>query len=158
MVDPTVELTQPGGPYLYGEVILTDGAGSYTIAPTLRPYFVSFKIPSVVGTRETVDCEHQGVNTAVVGFPVTLSLNLIGIAVALNKPLRVKDVYRIEIVRDLAEVVAVLEISGRERRFHVRNLSESIPAGAELSCRITNEKGSKPSTFSLGLITVELEA
>ena len=157
MVDPLVELVQPGGPYQYGEAILTDGAGSWTIAPTFRPYFVSFTLSHGVGSGEIVDCEHQGHSTAIIGFPVTLDLNLIGIAVALDKPPRAKHSYRIEIVQNLDKVVAVLEISERRRRFHTRNLSEQIKAGSELSCRVAHANGVKTSTFSSGIIAVELE-
>jgi len=159
MVDPTVEIIQPGGPFDYGEAILTDGGGGYTIAPTLRPYFVGFKIPSGVGVDEMVDCEHQGVSTALVGFPVPLTVNLIAIAVSLDMSVRKGSSYRIEILRDLAEVVGVLKITSTDkRRAFRRDLSAPVQEGSELSARIVHVSGKRASTFSTGTVVVELEA
>ena len=159
MVDPTVEIIQPGGPFPYGDAILTDGAGSYTIAPTLRPYFVSFKVPSKIEAEGLVDCEHQGVSTAVVGFPVPLSLNLIAISVVLDAPVGKGAVYHVEILRDLTEVIGRLKITPADKRRAVRrDLSVSVQEGAELSARVVHTSGKRISTFSTGLVVIELEA
>jgi len=159
MVDPTVEIIQPGGPFPYGDVILTDGAGGYTIAPTLRPYFVSFRIPSKIEAGESVDCEHQGVSTAVVGFPVPLPLNLIAISVALDLPIDQGAVYHVEILRDLTDVIGRLRITPADKKCAVRrDLSVPVQEGSELSARVVHTSGKRLSTFSTGIVVVELEA
>jgi len=161
LVDPTVEITQPGGPYNYGEAILTDGAGGYTIAPTLRPYFVSFRIPSCVKTGGYVDCEHQGVITSTAGFVLTLPTNLIAISVSVDLVAETDHAYIIEIVKDPtgdSVVVGSLVLEPKERYAFRRDLSVELDAGDEIGARVVHGLGARDSTFSTGIIVAEFEA
>jgi len=162
LVDPTVEITQPGGPYGYGEAILTDGGGSYTIAPTLRPYFISFCVPTQVGVGASVDCEHQGVPTSLVGFPVPLATNLIAIAISVDAAVQDGHAYDVEILLDpagAAEVIGSLGIDADDKNSTFRrDLSVKLDAGAELGARVAQTKGWQASAFSVGIITIELES
>jgi len=161
LVDPTVDLTQPGGPFVYGEGILTDGGGGFTIAPTLRPYFVSFRIPSRVRSRGTVACEHQGVDTSIAGFVTTLSVNLIAISVSLDAEVPVGHSYIVEIMKKSsgkARVLASLKLEpSDERQVFRRDLSEPISAGAEIGARVVHLAGQVESAFSTGIVVIELE-
>lgn len=161
LVDPTVDLTQPNGPFPYGEAILTDGAGSYTIAPTFRPYFIGFRIPEQVTVGGVIDCEHQGVVTTTSGPVVTLHTNLIGISVSVSAVVRVGHVYEIEIVRDptgTPVVVAALTIDAEDGRTAFRrDLNVGLPAGVELGARVSQTSGKLDSAFVEGLIIAELE-
>jgi len=162
LVDPTVELTQPGGPFDYGEAILTDGAGGYTIAPTLRPYFRSFRIPDQVPLGGIINCEYQGVLTTVAGAINPLVTNLIAITVVVGTAaIAAGTSYTVEIVRDPATaptVIGTLVIDdGDGRSTFRRDLSVGIPAGVEIGARITQTAGASPSTFSEGIIDIELE-
>jgi hypothetical protein len=161
LVDPLTEITQPGGPFPFGDAILADGAGSYTITSTLRPYFISFRIPSQVGIGATVDCEHQGVVTTTSGFITTLATSLIGISVSVDAAIQASHTYDIEIIRDptgTPVVVGTLEIDSVDGRTTFRrDLSVAVTAGTELGARITQTAGTLASVFVAGLISIELE-
>jgi len=161
LIDPTVEITQPGGPFGYGDAILTDGAGGYTIASTLRPYLFSFKIPAQVGIGGTVDCEHGGVVTTSAGLVIPLGTNLIAITVSVDVAVQAAHTYDIEIVRDptgAPVVIGTLELDSADgRKTFRRDLSVGLAAGVELGARITQTAGTLASAFSEGLIGIELE-
>jgi hypothetical protein len=159
MVDPTVELTQPGGPFDYGEALLTDGRGGYTIAPSLRPYFLGYAIPRQLEQGEALACEHHGVDSTVAGFVVTLTLNLIGVSLNLNKSIRRGAAYQVEVLVGCSgkmRCIAKLDIERGATTFR-RDLSEEIKAGQALGVRIRQTKGTKQSVFTGGLVGLELE-
>jgi hypothetical protein len=162
LVDPTVEIMQPGGPFPYGEAILTDGAGGYTIAPTLRPYLFSFKIPSGTGVGDTVDCEFNGIATSTVGLVLPLKTNLIAITVVVDAIVRKGCSYVVEILQDPVDnptVVETLKLTVKDgRKTFRRDLSVELKAGVELAARIRQTTGKTASAFSGGHVGVELEA
>ena len=141
LVDPTVELTQPGT-YPYGDTLLTDGAGGWTIGPSFRPYYISFSIPDPVPKKGTVVCWHQGVSCANAGPVVMSSVNLIGISVSLGTTIKPKRAYRVEIFRqhEKLEVLGVLEILKGDRGFR-RDLSVEVEEGSRLGARIIQVTG-----------------
>lgn len=160
LVDPTLEITQPGGPFPFGHGILADGAGSYTLAATLRPYFISFTLPAQVGIGATVDCEHQGVVTSTSGFIVPFAANLIAITISVDTAAQAAHTYDIEIVRDptgTPVVVGTLTLDPGERTDFRRDLSVAIAAGVELGARVIQTAGTLASVFSTGIIVAELE-
>ena len=161
MVDPTVEITQPGGPFPYGEAILTDGGGGYTIAATLRPYLYDLRVPSQVG-REHIDCEFNGVSTSTVGVILPLTTNLIAITVVVDVAVRKDASYVVEVVEDSVadpKVIATLVLDASDvRKAFRRDLSVEIKAGSELGVRVRQITGERPSVFSIGRVGIELEA
>jgi hypothetical protein len=161
LVDPTVEIMQPGGPYDYGFALLTDGAGSYTLAPTLRPYFLTFRLPRGVGVDESVSLHHHGVDTGRCGVPIPTTVNLIAISVAVDVKIRVGSAYVVEVFErkgDELKVIGTLEFATKDKRSALRrDLSEQINAGGELGVRIVHAKGRRAATFQEGLVTLELE-
>jgi len=159
MVDPTVELTQPGGPYPYGDALLTDGAGGYTIAPTLRPYLLTFSIPGRLGHNEQRACLHQGVDSLVSGVVLTTAANLIGLAVSVDQPVHV-GAYRVEallLTDDGPRLLGAVDLDGGKRRNVEVGLNIPISAGSEVGVRVLQTAGNLDSPFSTGIVTVELE-
>jgi hypothetical protein len=161
LIDPTVELTQPGGPFPYGEALLTDGAGGYTIAPTLRPYLITFRYSKSTGIAPgtAAYCDHQGVLTDLLGIPIPFAANIIGVGVALSHPTEAAQTFLVEIfqIMDHANVVfATLEIGSNVRRSFRRDLSVALASGAELGARIRHTAGAG-SSFTKGIVSVELE-
>jgi len=160
IVDPLIGITQPGGPYPPFHAILTDGMGGYTIEPTLRPYFLSFKLPckpDVFGIPAVASgCEHQGVDTSRVGIVLPLATNLIAISVSVYRddPLGHDGKLTIEIFSHKSGVIASLEVNAGEPRCFRRDLNEKIPAGDVIGARLV-------STYDyrhIGIVTIELEA
>jgi len=161
LVDPTLEVTQPGGPFPVGDAILTDGLGGYFIGPTFRPYLLSFSLPAGIDAGGTVNCEHQGVNTSVAGIVIPFATSLIAITVSVDTAVKVAHAYDIEIVSNPAGkpvVLATLSLQPQKRTHFQRNLSVAVEAGTELGARITQTSGTLASAFSTGLVSIELEA
>jgi len=161
-VDPTIEITQPGGPFPFGHGILADGAGGYLLAPTLRPYFLGFSLPAQVGVGGTVACEHQGVDTSISGVVVPFACSLIGISVAVDEAVQPAHSYAIEIVSDPTSTPTVLGTlllnTTDERTDFRRDLSVAISAGLEIGARFIQTAGDSSSAFTTGIVNIELEA
>lgn len=159
LVDPTVGITQPGGPFPFGYGILADGAGGYLLAPTLRPYFLGFAIPTSVGAKAVVGCAHHGIDTTEVGLVVTLPLSLTAISVSVDAKNRARHRYLVEVIShdgDSQVVLATLKFSTGRCAFRA-DLSKAIKAGSALGVRIRSVTGTRTSTFSRGLVLLELE-
>lgn len=162
LIDPTVELTQPGGPFPYGDTLLTDGAGSYTIGPTLRPYLITFHFSKLTGvTQGGCDyCDHQGVLTDLIGVPLPFGANIIGIAVAMSHPTEKNHRFLVEIfkIMDHANIViATLDVGPGVRRAFRRDLSVALEAGAELGARLRHTVGETVLPFTKAIVSLELE-
>lgn len=155
MVDPTVELTQPGGPFPYGEGLLTDGAGGYTIAPTLRPYLLSFAVPGRVYAGERLSCQHHGLDSTDVGFVTMFDSNLIGLSISVNQAVLEGNTYKVCVIVE-GEVRSTLELKQRDRAFR-RDLSEPIPAGSMIGVYVEQGASVGDSAFSAGIVGLELE-
>ena len=150
IVDPTVEITQPGGPFPVGHAILADGLGGYSIASTLRPYFLGFKLPAQVPLSSSVFCEYQSVATDSAGVIIPLATNLIAISVSVDAAVAASTSYDVEILSDPAgspSVIASLSLDATERTDFRRDLSVAISAGTELGARFTQTTGSAGSLF-----------
>lgn len=162
LVDPTVELSQPGGPFPYGEALLTDGAGSYTIGPTLRPYLLTFRFSNPTGVALTGCgyCDHQGVLTDLLGVPLPFAANIIGIGVSLSHETKKGQGALVEVFRIMEHanvVVAVLSVEQEMRSAFRRDLSVDLPAGAELGVRLRHVAGEQVLPFTKAIVSVELE-
>jgi len=159
VVDPLVDVTQPGGPYDYGEAILTDGAGNYTIAPTLRPYLLGFTLRGPVPDDDYgLSADYQGISTARMGLVLPFQANLIAITLAVSEPS--KNSYVFEVVQEPAEEAKVLSgivLEQGERKVFRRDLSVEIEAGSELGVCARLEGGEGSSFFDAAIIGVELE-
>lgn len=159
IIDPLTEITQPGGPYPYGNAILTDGAGNYTIAPTLRPYIFGFTLVGGVPGGGLRFLDYQNTATSSAGLVLPFATNLIGITVAVDAV--AVNSYDIEILRDPTAaapvVLGTLALDTGERTDFRRDLSVAIPAGAEIGARMVLSAGAGASTFLAGIISVELE-
>jgi hypothetical protein len=161
IVDPIIELTQPGGPFPMGHALLTDGLGGYMLDSTLRPYLLSFGLNNRVPANGSTNCSYQGVDTSKVGLVIPFESNLIAISIAINIELSAKDSYTVEIFgrrgnagKTLGQLVLV---PGNRTAFR-RDLSVEIPAGTELGARVIHTMGNSDSVFTSGLISIELEA
>ena len=160
IVDPTVEITQPGGPFPSGHAILADGLGGYTIDSTLRPYFLSFNLPGQVGIGGTVFCEHQNVDTSSAGVIIPLASNLIAISVSVDTAVAAATDDAIEVLSDPAgapSVLASISLDTGERTDFRRDLSVAVIAGTELGVRFVQTTGAAPSLFVTGIVNIELE-
>lgn len=161
LIDPTVELTQPGGPFPYGETLLTDGFGGYTIGATLRPYTISFRIPRSVAPAGTVPCEHQGVSSDLVGVPLPRSANLVCIVTAVDRPILPPFRYAVDVFvidEGSLQVIASVEIGAAKRRWLVDGFSVEIDSRSEVGVRIRHLAGGGISPFTTGLVVLELES
>jgi hypothetical protein len=159
IIDPLLELTQPGGPFPYGHAILTDGGGNYVIAPTLRPYIVGFTIVGGVPGGGLRFLDYQNVATLSAGFVLPFAANLMGISVAVDTV--AVNSYNIEILRNPTVaapiVLGTLSLDTGERTDFRRDLSVAIPAGAEIGARMVLSAGAGASAFLSGVVSVELE-
>lgn len=162
LVDPTVELSQPGGPFPYGEAILTDGAGGYTIAQTLRPYLITFCFSKYTGvTLGGCDyCDHQGMSTDLIGVPIPFGANIIGVAVSLSHATKDDHRFLVEIFKIMDRtniVIATLDVGPDVRRAFRRDLSVELEAGAEVGVRLRHTVGETLLPFTKAIISLELE-
>lgn len=158
LIDPTLEITQPGGPFPYGYSILTDGAGAYVIAPTLRPYILGFSVAGGVPDGGTRYMDYQNVATSFVGVVLPLATNLIAITVAVD--VIDANTYDVEIVSDptgAPVVLGTLTLDPGERTDYRRDLSVAIPAGTELGARLVRTVGAGASAFGAVAVSIELE-
>lgn len=161
LIDPTVELTQPGGPFPYGETLLTDGFGGYTIGATLRPYTISFRIPRSVEPAGTVPCEHQGVSSDLVGVPIPRSANLVSIVAVVDHPVPPPFRYAIDVIvldGGSPRVVASVEIGAAKRRWLVDGFSVEIDSRFEVGVQLRHLAGDGVSPFTTGLVVLEMES
>lgn len=156
MVNPTVELTQPGGPYDYGESLLTDGTGSWIIAPTLRPCYLTFSIPDVPLSDQCVG-QHQGIYSDLAGVVMMAPTMIIGISVALEQSAK-DDPLVVEVFeRTDSDISVIAELPVRGRKSFRRDLSVTVNAGAELGVRLVATFGGVGELAFPGVIAVELE-
>lgn len=160
IVDPTIELTQPGGPYPVGYALITDGMGGYTIDSTLKPYFVGFTLVSSVPPNSSVYCLHHGISSGEVGVVTTVPATIVGISISLNVAVDKNECYVVELIDDPIdknEVIAKFDLTYGKRKHFRRDLSIRIDAGTEMSVIVRNTSDAE-SPFNTGLINIELES
>ena len=159
-IDPTLELTQPGGPYSYGHSLLTDGMGGYVIETTLRSNMLGMTLNTPVGKLSSTWCDYQGVDTSKCGLVAMSEMTLIGLSVSTDKETLKSSEYLCEILIKNGKTfsrLAVLPLGGGNRKNFRRDLSVNIPAGSELSAKITQIKGSRKSKFTTAVFLIETE-
>lgn len=150
-VHPTIDLTQPGGPYPYGDAIIADGAGAWIIAPTLRPYLLSFSLTEPIEVGETLVCQHQGAN---VGFTTMLVTRLVGLSITTNEDLEPGSRF-VAIVLIDGEAVGELGIE-KGRKAWRRDLDHALPVGSTIEVAVMHAAG-RGSSFDQTVVGVELE-
>lgn len=157
-IDPTTELLQPGGPFPAGHAILTDGFGCFTIAQPLRTYMLSFTLGSSISQGGYIWCDYHGISSESAGVVIGRSIRLTTITCSLNTV--DSGSYVVEVLSDHKNndtPVATLEIGAFKRLYYSRNYNVLLIEGSELSIRIRQTVGQRPSTFSDGIVTIELE-
>ena len=157
-IDPTLELSQPGGPYPPGYAILTDGLGGFIFESTLRPYFLSFALRGDVPAGSTVWLEHHGIATNICGPVLMLPVNLIGISLSVDLSQSKSDKCRCEVLARTGEVTQpladLLLINGRST--FRRDLCVDIEAGAEIVVKLSRG-GRKMSILRSCIVMLEFE-
>lgn len=85
IVDPTIDIAQPGGPFPVGHAILADGMGGYTIDAPYRPYLLSFYLAAQqMAPGWELPFKFNGVDTTKLGPSLPFDCHIVGYSATVN--------------------------------------------------------------------------